>query len=65
MSVENVLSLLALRHRVVIVDSLNDGLYEGAVEDVPFYLRDLAVAGIAPGHSYLYDYEYLWIEVDQ
>ena len=65
MSIENILRLLALRHRIVIVDSLNDGLYEGVVEDVPRDLWDLAVAGIAPEHSYLYDYDYLWVEVDQ
>ena len=65
MSVEDILRLLALRHRIVIVDSLNDCLYEGVVEDVPRDIWDLAVACIAPEHTFLGDYDYLWIEVDQ
>ena len=65
MSIENILNLLALRHHIVIVDSLNDRLYAGIVEDVPRDLWDLAVAGIAPQHCYFPDYDYLWIEVDQ
>lgn len=62
MSLRTILRLLALRDRVVIVDTLNDGLYEGVVEDVPRDLWDFAVIGLAPGHYY--DEDYLWIEVD-
>ena len=64
MSLRNILRLLALMQQIVIVDSLNDGLYEGVVEDVPHDLLDFAVTGMAPGHTFLGDYDYLWIEVD-
>jgi hypothetical protein len=65
MSIEDIMRLLALRHHIVIVDSLNNRLYRGIVEDVPRDLWDLAVAGIAPQHNYMWDYDYLWVEVDQ
>jgi hypothetical protein len=51
MSIEDIMRLLALRHHIVIVDSLNNRLYSGIVEDVPRDLWDLAVAGIAPQHT--------------
>lgn len=63
MSIEDVLRLLPLRHRVVIVNFVNDGLYEGVVEDVPRDLWDSTVSGIVSAHDYCEDYDYLWIEV--
>lgn len=65
MSIENILRLMPLKHRVTIVDFLNDELYGGVVETVPYDLRDLDVTGIVAAHDWYEDYDYLWIEVDQ
>ncbi len=62
MSIENILSLLALRDRIVIVDFRNDGLYEGVVENVPRCYRDYTVTSIASAHDAM-EHDYLWIEV--
>ncbi len=63
MEVWDLLVLLPFDVSVRIVDFSGRVIFAGKRQDVPMDVRGMSVERLAPYHSFVHDFDYLWIEV--